>query len=69
MTANIYDQIKKNNINTWIIFTVFIALLLAIGMGFDYFLGAGFGFLKLSGLFERSVATITHSLVVGSCRI
>jgi heat shock protein HtpX len=40
---NIYEQIKKNNINTWAILTVFMALLLAIGMGFDYFYGAGMG--------------------------
>ena len=41
---NIYDQIKKNNINTWVILTVFVVLFLAIGMGFDYFYGGGFGF-------------------------
>ena len=40
---NIYEQIKKNNFNTWVILTVFVALLLAIGMGFDYFYGAGMG--------------------------
>ncbi len=40
---NIYEQIKKNNLNTWLILTVFVALLLAIGMGFDYFYGAGMG--------------------------
>ena len=40
---NIYDQIKKNNLNTWVILTVFVALLLFIGMGFDYFYGAGKG--------------------------
>lgn len=40
---NIYDQIKKNNFNTWVILTVFVALLAAIGMGFDYFYGAGMG--------------------------
>ncbi len=40
---NIYEQIKKNNFNTWVILTVFVALLLSIGMGFDYFYGAGMG--------------------------
>ena len=40
---NIYEQIKKNNINTWAILAVFVALLLSIGMGFDYFYGAGMG--------------------------
>jgi heat shock protein HtpX len=40
---NIYEQIKKNNFNTWIILTVFFALLLSIGMGFDYFYGVGMG--------------------------
>lgn len=40
---NIYNQIKKNNLNTWIILTVFVALLLAIGIGFDYFYGVGHG--------------------------
>ena len=40
---NIYDQIKKNNFNTWVILAVFVALLLSIGMGFDYFYGAGIG--------------------------
>lgn len=40
---NIYDQIKKNNFNTWTILTVFVAFFLAIGMGFDYFFGAGMG--------------------------
>lgn len=40
---NIYDQIKKNNLNTWVILTVFITLFLSIGMGFDYFYGAGIG--------------------------
>jgi heat shock protein HtpX len=38
---NIYEQIKKNNISTWLILTAFMALLLGIGMGFDYFYGAG----------------------------
>jgi len=30
---NIYEQIKKNNFNTWVILTVFVALLLAIEWG------------------------------------
>jgi len=41
---NIYEQIKKNNINTWVIITGFIVLLLCIGMGFDYFYGPRIGF-------------------------
>lgn len=40
---NIYDQIRKNNHSTWIILTVFMALLLFIGVGLDYFYGAGIG--------------------------
>jgi len=40
---NIYEQIKKNNLSTWLILSVFVTLLLVIGMGFDYFYGAGIG--------------------------
>jgi len=41
---NIYEQIKKNNINTWVILSLFVGLLLAIGMGFDYFYAPSIGF-------------------------
>ncbi len=41
---NIYEQIQKNNLNTWVILSVFVALLVFIGMGFDYFYGPSIGF-------------------------
>lgn len=41
---NIYEQIKSNNLNTWIVMTVFVSLLLFLGFGFDYFYGVRVGF-------------------------
>lgn len=38
---NIYEQINNNQRTTWIIVGVFILFFLFIGMGFDYYYGAG----------------------------
>ncbi|MEI8345775.1 MAG: M48 family metalloprotease, partial [Candidatus Omnitrophota bacterium] len=38
---DIYGQIQKNTRGTWVVISVFVALLLAIGLGFDYFCNGG----------------------------
>ena len=40
---DIYSQIRKNNLHTWLVLTAFIALVLSIGTGLDYFYGGGLG--------------------------
>jgi heat shock protein HtpX len=41
MAMNIYQQIDRNKRDTWIIISIFILFFLVIGIGFDYFYGAG----------------------------
>jgi heat shock protein HtpX len=37
--ANIYDEIRRNRHNTWVIVTIVILFFLFIGFGFDYYYG------------------------------
>ena len=40
---NIYEQISGNQRTTWFIVVVFVLFFLFIGMGVDYYYGAGMG--------------------------